>query len=410
MKDYVPSDIEIIELKLYSKNKSYSLRGQCKTIDIYESILSNTIYAQFRIVDGISLLSEFPIIGEEWIKFSFKTPEQKQTDFTFYVNKISNKTINDTLKTQAYTLTCVNKEILTNASSQLNKTYDKEISASITEILKNDLKTTKAITAEDTRGIDKIVFTNQNAFKCIDMMRHRAVSKKYISSSFVFFENQNGFNFSTLEKLFTDGAKSIGNKIFYLDTNTNYSMKNVTFRNIIAYKQVAFTDTVTKIQNGSFSNIVNKFDLISGDISSITYTNNEAQDKFKFADKKPKGLNTSGFESEYGKTTTISYLVPFDSSKNESFIPEKISILQSFVQKIVQNLIQIYFYGDNTITVGQVITCNLPKVSGLTDEKKAQKLDSGNYLVSKLRHMITLSDRPNYTQSAELIKGNFIDN
>ena len=101
-----------------------------------------------------------------------------------------------------------------------------------------------------------------------------------------------------------------------------------------------------------------------------------------------------------------SYFVPFDSSLPELDLPEKVGYLQSFVQKILQSMVRIHVNGDSTITVGEMLELNIPSFDGLDAKSSGSRLKGGNYLITKLRHMITPGPNNVYTQSMELIKGN----
>jgi hypothetical protein len=66
------------EIMLYSFNKSKKLNiyPQITGIDIYESLDNYTITADIYIADGIELMNNFPIGGEEIIEMSLQTPNR----------------------------------------------------------------------------------------------------------------------------------------------------------------------------------------------------------------------------------------------------------------------------------------------------------------------------------------------
>ena len=365
------------------------------------------------IVDSINLIQDFPIIGEEYVKIEFKTPSSMvPASYLLRVNKVKDKQVFPNNKAVTYNLECVSSEVFRNASTLVSKQLNDSVSSGIRDLVTNDLGTQKSLKVEETKGIDKVLVTRMTPFKAVDFLRRRAISKKYASSAFVFFENRNGYQFTTIEKLIDEGTKYISesDRIFFYDSaSNNMDMSNVTLRNIIAYNQVTFADTLSKVQNGGLNNQVLRFDLISGDVKILNTTINEVQDKFKSSDDKSSSMNTSGFSRNHGKTTTVTNFVPFSSDRDESLIPEKISISQTFTQQLVQNIVQIFVYGDSDLTIGDMITCNFPETVGMSKDPAMARLDSGNYLVSKVRHMISLGDRPQHTMSMELLKGNFLE-
>lgn len=408
-------DVNMMGLVLVSENqqRAMDLMQHVKAISIYESIMAPVVMADLEVADAIGMLQDFPIIGEEYISISFKTPDaSKPATYNMRVNRVKDKKVTDNTKMVTYVLECVSMDLFKNSSNLITRQFDASISDIVKDILENELHTHKPMFIEETRGVEKSLITLMQPFKAIDFFRKRAVSKKYASSSFVFFENRYGYNFLTMEKLFEDGSKFLdkSDKVFFFDpTSQNHGVENVTIRNILAYNQASFFDSISKIQTGGITNVVNKFDLLTGDIVKINYTNNETQDKFKFGDSKSISLNSSGFDSTHGRNPAVFNVVPYNSDKPESFLPEKLSLLRGFVNKIAQNIIQIHIYGDSDISVGDVITCYLPAATGMTDDPENARLDSGNYLVTKVRHIIINSDRPQHTIALELVKGAFLE-
>lgn len=410
---FVAGDIQIKELTLRSLDgcRSYNLLQQAKVINIYESILSPIIYAEIAILDGIGLHNDFPILCEEVVDLVFTTPGTScETKYSLFVNKVVDKKISTTNKAEEYVLSCVSQECTVNAGVLYNRKFKQEVSTSIKEIFDSSLKREKELTwVEPTRGIEEVIISNMQPFKAIDLLRQRATSKSFISSSFVFFEYNKGFQFTTIEGLFERNRKSIGDKIFFYDKQPNIDSSKVTIRNIIAHQQVSYGSTISKLNSGAFTNVVNRLDLFTGKYTAMPYTIDEAADKFQMADGQgAAGTNTSTFITEKKKASAKNIIVPTSSEKADTQIPEKLAVLQSFVELISSDLVRIYVYGDSAITVGDVIECKFPEVTGLTKNPTTDRIHSGNYMVSCLRHIIVLGDRYNHTMSMELIKGNYL--
>lgn len=407
--EYRNGDVKIISLELISEDqqRKHRIEDQVKFIDIYESIMSPSIFAEFHVQDSIGLMEDFPILGEEYISIKFQTSNKQPITYLFRVNKVEQITSNSTNKTKSYVLRCVSPEILRNSVTLLNASYKDNLSKIIQQIIENDLGTFKKLSFEETKGIEQIIIPNMNPFVAIDYLRQKSISKKYLSSSYAFFENSKGYNFITVEKLLEDISKNVeySDRIFFYDSSGNMDLDNVNYRNILAMQQVSFVDSVSKLQNGGLKNEIHSFDMLTGNFKKIEYNNNETQDRFKFGDKNPVSMNTSGFDRKHGKTSSVSNMIPFSSENPANLLPEKTSVLSAFTQKIIQNIIQIYVYGDSEMTVGQGLTLELPKIEGVTRDKQKDEIQSGNYLISKLRHMILNSDRPQHSMSMELIRG-----
>jgi hypothetical protein len=116
-------------------------------------------------------------------------------------------------------------------------------------------------------------------------------------------------------------------------------------------------------------------------------------------------LNTSSYENQYGSDAATKMFIPHSSDLPENYIDAAMGYKHSFVTKIAQNTFQAYINGDVAMSVGDLITINIPAATGATDNPGDNRLISGNYLISKLRHIVLNGVKSSYTMSVELIKG-----
>jgi len=405
-----PDGVNIKQVKLSSLDgkKTYDLSGQTLSIDVYEDIMFPVIRAEIVIKDAIDLLTSFPIIGEELIEIEFETPGNDITcHYIFHVKSVDNQTIDAQHKSRTYTIRVISEEFITSAHQIISKKQTGNTDFLVTQLCNQYLNTQKTIAVEPTKGTQDILITRLRPLQAIDMLRKRAVSNKYISSSFVFFENKRGFNFCTIEFLLNQTQLNVNDKVFFYDTTGQTNVKNNTFRNMITLAQVSQVDNTKKLTQGGLNNTVKRFDLLTGDITTTTFKNSEKQSDFKFASKKPLGLNTSTFEKKFGNTNSTALLVPHSSHLPENYIDSYMGAKHAFITKMSQNIFQAHVNGDVALTAGDVITVNVPTPTGSTDASSDNRLYAGNYLISKLRHIILLngSAQKSYTVSMELIKG-----
>jgi hypothetical protein len=413
--DIKAGDITIESITLISEDQQrrYELIAQCKAIDIYESITSPVICAELSMIDSIGLYQSFPILGEEYVSIKFKTPgTQKSSSYLFRVNRLMNKEVAVNNLYVTYTLQLVSAELIKNASRLITKPFKDNIHTIVETILKDDLQTSKPIRVDKTSGIEEGVLSNLKPLTAIDYLRKRAVSAEFKTSAFVFFESRDGFVFTTVEKLIKDGKRNIdsgkSDKTFFFDTVRHENISTVDIRNIIAYNQLTFGDTITKIGKGGLHNEVSSYDLITGNIKKIKYTN-DGKASTDGIDKNSAPINTKGFISKHSKTTGLKRIIPISSDLPTTNRVERTGILTAFTHNLTQNIVQVYVYGDSELKVGDVIKCNFPSAIDVENAKVA-RLESGNYLISKLRHIIMNSDRPQHMISLELLKGNLSEN
>ena len=405
--------IESITLLSLDGKRKHNLVGMISGFDIFEDIMFPVIRASFYVNDSLDVLNSFPIIGQERIFVSFSIPgDETKNSYVFDINSVENQINAPNSKSKVYVIHGISTEFKKSNKQLVNKKYSTEATDIVQNVLTEIIQTKKKINIGDkTKGIQEVLVSRLRPFQAIDMIRKRSVSEKYLSSSYCFFENKYGFNFCSIEFLFDQLKNKAGDRIFFYDTATNTDAKNMSTRSILSLINLSQTNDTKKISQGSLHNVVKRFDIFTGEVTETVFKNSEKQSQFKFPTDKPKPLNSPDYDQKYGDTPAVTMLVPFSSHLPETFTNEAIGARQSFATKVSQNLYRINVYGDPTLTAGVVITIKIPTPTGDTDQQKENRLISGNYLVSKLRHSIICgSDKERaYWTSMELIKGAYED-
>lgn len=412
--DIIAGDINIIDITMSSidGNRKYNLIKQCISMDIYESIHAPAIFCELNINDSARVYQEFPIIGEELISISFETPSNPGTPTTyiFHVNEVKNKIINENQKTMSYTLQCVSPEIMTNAIEFVDKDFDDTVSNIVKNIMEERIKTKKKVEVDKTIGVDKYHIFNLEPFRAIHSLIPMALSDRYLSHSYVFFENRNGYQFTTYEKLIEQGkkqlSKGLSDKQFFYDAVRKERIEDVNIRNIIAYNQLSATDTISKLRGGGYIGTATSINFQTAGQRQSVYTGNIGLDNFQTLDENGAAQNSTGNIRAGSKTKrpTAYNLLPIFSSRSKTPLTEAFASRQAYIQYLTQNITQIHIYGDSEITVGDVINCKFPSAGSFDDDTGVSRLDSGNYLVTHVRHMIINGDRPQHTMSLEIVK------
>ena len=407
-------DIKSITMSNLTGSKNHDLRGQVIGFNIYEDILFPVVRASFTFSDNIDILTGFPIIGEEIIEVEFVTSGYDETvKYKFHVKSVENQAATPQNKGRMYIVHATSEEFVTNNVKYVTKKYSLGAGDIVQNIAKEFLNTDKNVSVGDVpKGIQEILISRLKPLQAIDMVRRRSVSEKYLSSTYVFFENQTGFNFCTVEFLMDNLKSKVKDKIFFYDTAPDTDAKNMNTRNILSIENVSQVNNTKKLAQGSLNNIVKRFDLMTGEMTVTQYKNTEQQGKFKYASDKPVGLNTTHYEDTYGAEASQVMVVPFSSHLPETFTAESMGAKISFATKLSQNIFHAEVHGDSALTAGDVIEIRLPNAVGSTDKPEENRLISGNYLMSKVRHSVIcpLGSEKTYSCSLELIKGTNEDN
>jgi hypothetical protein len=419
MAQSLPSDAVIVKSiklsKLDGSKPPIDISPQIVEFSIYEDITFPVVRGDFTFSDGIDLIANFPISGHEKIEIEFHNPGYTDISckYTLQVNRVGDVVTNSQGKIKSYVVETVSQEFITNANQYISEKHKGSVNDIISTICKKHTKTKKTLLLNNdpTKGAQDVLVSRMRPFQAIDFYRKRAVSAKYNSSSYVFFENKRGFNFCTIEYLLDNQKNNINDKIFFYDTINNIDLKFMNSRNILNLKQTSLVDNTTKMTSGSLNMNVKKFDLLTGKVSTTKYVNSEQQHKIKFSSKSAKPIDPLSFEKAYGNTAAVSLLVPFSSESPENFIDVSLGPKHSFISKMEQNVFNAVVYGDVALTAGDVITIKVPSAAGFTKTQPLNKYLEGNYLISKLRHrVVKLSPmEKSYTIAMELIKGSYED-
>ena len=266
-------DVKAINLSDLSGKKSYDLTAQILAFNIYEDLLFPVVRADFLFSDSLGLITEFPIIGEETIEVEFVTGGYEETlKYKMHTKSIIGQESNPAGTSKVYVITASSEEFITNNTLNITKKYSSSASDIVKNIMKDFIKTKKKVHIGDPpKGTQEVLVSRLKPFQAIDMIRRRTVSEKYESSSYVFYENQKGFYFVSIESLMDNMKEKVNGRIYFHDTAPNTDARNMNTRNLLDFKLVSQVNNTTKLAQGSLNNLVKKFDLMTGETIITEY-------------------------------------------------------------------------------------------------------------------------------------------
>lgn len=364
-------------------------------MDIYESITNYTLSADIYISEGIELLNNFPMNGEEFISFSMQTPSRKKLTFDFFVESIEGVGTTDNAMLKTYVLRCVTKDFLKNSYTLFSKRYtDLPYDVALNMVIKEDLGSGKPITIEATKGKFDYVVNNVRPFQVVDLIKERAVSnEKNKSSVFFFYEDNEGYKFVTLEKLITERKSKTegpgGLRFFYDTANRASNLEQViNVRNILSYETMQQGSSIQKVRSGRMANQVRQFDILHGTyFDKYEYNNMSDASEYKKTDE-DIDFNSSAFNADVTSNPGRSSIVFKDGTRPEMEHNKNIHWKRPFQEKIAQYGLTLRVYGDSNILVGDMVEVNIPDISGTTKERKVQEIFSKNFIIVSQNHML----------------------
>ena len=188
---------------------SKSIKLIARRIDkmIQVNIFSNGLQATLTITDQNNLISNMPIVGQEFVSLKLETPGVGVIDYTdniFCVQKVSSRK-GFSVGSEVYEINLISPEALRNNRTRVSKSFTGTDSEIVTKILKDEklINTKKQIHVDETNRIRKYVAPNTRPNDFINYLTREATSKIYNGSPhYFFYENIRGFNFRVLDSLY----------------------------------------------------------------------------------------------------------------------------------------------------------------------------------------------------------------
>jgi len=156
---------------------------------------------------------------------------------------------------------------------------------------------------------------------------------------------------------------------------------------------------------GIYKAVTKVFDLNTKSFTSSDFNLKEVFNKLeKPAAGKSQIPNSDQFIKDYGEGVPKQFFSLKDTLRPDNFIDTAIAIRNSYSALLNSDVTRILIHGDSGLKVGDLITINFSDPTGTTDIKKNDSMLSGNYLIIRLRHMITPSTKNKHEISCDCVK------
>ena len=391
--------------------KAENLTALCVQANIYESVLEPCVRAQFEFYDAKGA-NEKLIFTNKKIVIDFTTNEDNPKSAIRYEFYIIGETVvkSSDDKASIFKVECVTYEAWKSTDIKNAPISEKKLAAeNAVKAYLNIIGSQKAFFSEKTRGLHAFNFTLKKPLECIDEIRlEYAMSQEFKGHAFYFFENKHGFVFKSMEMLIKEGKENIGDKCFLQSTLTNLDVTGAKWRNILTTKLIQKgSEGVAKIL-GAGAVKVKQYNKVTGQTEDF-----EADPKNLEFETLNKGSASTTLKQQHEKSKDGNQgevkEIKFDPTISTAERAEKFNHLPYYMAHFLTVIMQITIYGDSTITVGDVIKCQFPEASGLTKGEKNpinedSEMTTGNYMVTKCRHMLTFNEKAEYAQGLELVK------
>jgi len=402
MAAYNPGDLKVYTLNIAGIEFAQSFIS----FDVYESIRTPGIVANFVILDTENYIFQNKIAGGEDVELVFSSPGGEIIDYKFKINSIKEISSSPNLRAKTYQVECVSEEALNAKDRYVSKVYPNNLYSDMVEdVFKTFIRSTKNLEIEPTKTPQKYVIPKLKPFEAIDNLRRRSVSPTNDSSSYVFFENKDGFHFVTIEKLFRDHNII---KTLVQDAATGANFLAVKGNAILAAVIPQMMNSARTINMGNMKQSFRTFNFQTNEYKQKDVDN--PADNAAAGGENPVSQTLKGDHTDEPNVISVMGINNQDliGLKNRSFIPEQSPAQIAYADRIGSSSIKLSTVGDSTLKAGAMVTANLLRN---TDETTYPGLDpriSGDFLIFNIRHQVkSPGKRPRYTCELELVKGGY---
>lgn len=382
------------------------------TIQIYESIYSPVITGTIQLVEGVNLYSLLSMHGSEYLYISFCKPGEEDNRYTrtFRIYKCDSRKPIGKSQVQTYVLHFCSEELVFSNQQTISRSFSGRSSSEyIYNILTQDLKTNKKRVKnfEKSQGIHEYVLTKYKPFEAIEQFTQFSYNEN--ESPFLFFENRDGYNFVSLEKLFKQAP--IQPALQYSSAKAVYEQEDGPFKNANQIKQFEFEqsfDVLEGTKKGMFASRLYTLDLIRQKYTKYDYSAANKLAKESLLDgffplNNAQNRNNKALYEEYNAQPNYC-LTNLNQNETPYFLSKGFRTINIDVEKfLLQRKIHLnllnntrvwcHLPGNPNYTVGYIVEFDMPpNIPRKSDDNETDPYHSGKYLITNIRHSITPDD------------------
>ena len=409
-------------------------------LNIYESIYKSAVTGSIVIADDSNQIARMSVQGLEKIAFFLKTPgvsygsedvidASEETGEPFHIYKISNRK-QPAPGLMIYTLHFASREFMRNLRTKVSQAYDGKYDQAVRNIISDPdyLDSKKKLHYESTGNANKIVVPNLSPFEAINMIAGKSVADKSRGVGYYFYETTSGYYFRSWQSMITgqgEFPRPYKQDFYYQPLRMSSDPKVVEFgqskierayQSVESYEFVNnFHDVAANTTLGTYAHRVISHDLFNKSYDITDYNFHREYNKTPHTDTVGEWGNT--------KYPIMDTPVDYDNAKNLSDYKESRVSLQTTTpflhdkdvgkygleplqdglktgQRVSQSnqvehgtALILTVKGQSNLQAGDMIRFNLKDVnSSNSKDSNDDPRFSGNYIITKIRHIVHLED------------------
>jgi hypothetical protein len=402
------NDYALINLTLLSSVSTFDMKNILVELSYSEDLFGTVTTGYLMVIDSQGFIERLRLVGNEFLRLTFaKTRDDPNViDKIFRVYKVAKRQAENEGNTETYSLYFCSEEMLLSEQYKVAKSYRaKDISSNVVDILKNYLKVDdkKIGVIEQTYGTYDFIVPYLKPFDAINWMSTYARPNANLpGADMIFYEDVKGFNYRSLQTLI---KQTPYNSYSYNTKNVDKTIQTISQKayNVSSYEILDSYDALGAIHSGMFANRLISIDILLrrykvtdfdyGTYASKSTTLNPYPITNNFKNRKGDGLNQAPESvmklvfSNYNQKDSA-YVKENGGVAHDIFAETYIPYRTAQLPLLNYTRVKITVPGDSGLTVGRVIGFEL--MSNNPTSKATDAFYSGNYLITGVRHMITV--------------------
>ena len=396
-----------------------NIKPNISHINLSEDITKNSIIGEILLQDSAGFVNEGPIIGQEYLRLKIQTPSL--THERDIINFTENIFVINSVQARVETGNSISTYLLSFSSSEIAKNQRTKITSSLTgtysDIVKQMLDKVncqKKIFLEPTIGVKRIVAPNIRPFDVIKMALKSASSaiSDNFSSSYLFFETFEGYNFRTLASLYAQPISQVyttfvpGGKVKDGIVDIEAELGNIIDYEIVDNSNTMFNHTtgvlgskltVHNIYSKSYEDYTyNYFDNFDNEKHITSYHGGSQHPIFSDVSIEKGGARSSDFPTRTylasisaGETdvnnTTVDGTEPFFAPDPQNTLQERSSTINQLERGLILN---ISTHGNTSVRAGDIVRIDIPLVAAVKtqENRKNDRFYQGVFIVKRIKH------------------------
>jgi hypothetical protein len=396
--DYNLTSITIVT----STGDSVDIKNIMIELNLYEDIFSPVMTGSVTVGDAGDIISSYKLHGNEWIAISVDKPSLgKPIKKIFRIYKIANRSFGTTAL-QNYVIYFCSEELILSTQNLISKSYKGlTIDTMVKDILNNKLKVSPDKMANGiftpSQGSFDFIIPRMQPLEAIEWLVPRAYNNN--QNLFLFFENRDGFNFTSYENLLSFNPYATYTRSVKITPEPDKNLTGYTFINV-----VEDFDIIKAIRNGTFCSSLNVLDLVNRSYNSFIFDSTQIPSSGLLNQSIPTNAlqNRLGQSLYTAKESMLKFVASSDS--DPTFNPANI---KNWLPQTATRLGQINAFkavisipGDVLIKAGSIVNLVIPKMVVQDSTTPNDPMRTGKYLVSGLHHIFA---QDIYTTVLELL-------